>query len=194
MIQSLSLNEILTATLVLFAVIDVIGSIPVILDIKSKAGHIDPRQATIVSALIMFSFLFVGNQILLMIGIDVASFSIAGSIVIFMIGMEMVLNRNIFNSKGQAKASTIVPIAFPLIAGAGTLTTLLSLRAEYQMINLIIALLINIGFIYIVLLYIPKIEKFLGEGSIVILRTVFGIILLSIAIKLFSSNVGLLFK
>ncbi len=192
-LENIDHKEILTTSLILFAVIDILGSVPVILDIKAKTGHVDARQATLVSGFIMFTFLFIGNQILKLIGLDLASFSIAGSIVIFLIGLEMILNRDIFHTHGDAKTSTIVPIAFPLIAGAGTLTTLLSLRAEYDLINIILAILINLIFIYIVIHFIPKIEKILGEGGISVLRRVFGIILLSIAIKLFSKNLSILF-
>lgn len=193
LLESISFKEIITISLILFAVIDILGSIPVILDIKSKVGNVDARQATIVSGIIMFVFLFVGNQILKLIGVDLASFSIAGSIVIFLIGLEMILNRDIFKTQGDSKTSTIVPIAFPIIAGAGTLTTLLSLRAEYSLINIIISVLINLIIIYVVIHFIPRIEKILGDGGISVLRRVFGIILLSIAIKLFSKNLSILF-
>lgn len=192
-LQEVSFKEIVTISLILFAVIDILGSIPVILDIKSKVGNVDARQATIVSGIIMFTFLFVGNQILKLIGVDLASFSIAGSIVIFLIGLEMILNRDIFKTQGDSKTSTIVPIAFPIIAGAGTLTTLLSLRSEYDLINIIISVLINLVIIFVVIHFIPRIEKLLGEGGIAVLRRVFGIILLSIAIKLFSKNLSILF-
>lgn len=192
-LELVNFKEIVTISLILFAVIDILGSIPVILDIKSKVGNVDARQATIVSGIIMFTFLFVGNQILKLIGVDLASFSIAGSIVIFLIGLEMILNRDIFKTQGDSKTSTIVPIAFPIIAGAGTLTTLLSLRSEYDLINIIIAVLINLVIIFVVIHFIPRIEKLLGDGGIAVLRRVFGIILLSIAIKLFSKNLSILF-
>jgi len=192
-LDNFNYKDILTISLILFAVIDILGSVPIILDIRAKAGHIDARQATLVSGMIMFIFLFVGNQILKLIGIDLASFSIAGSIVIFLIGLEMILNRDIFKSHDDPRTSTIVPIAFPLIAGAGTLTTLLSLRAEYALENIVVSVLINLTVIFIVLHFIPKIEKILGEGGIAVLRRVFGIILLSIAIKLFSKNLSMLF-
>lgn len=193
LLEEIQYKDVITISLILFAVIDILGSIPVILDVKAKSGHVDARQATIVSGVIMFTFLFVGNQILKLIGIDLASFSIAGSIVIFLIGLEMILNRDIFKSHGDPKTSAIVPIAFPLIAGAGTLTTLLSLRAEYALINIILSVLINLIFIYVVIHFIPRIEKILGDGGIAVLRRVFGIILLSIAIKLFSKNLSILF-
>ncbi len=188
------LKEITTVTLVLFAIIDILGSVPIILDIKSKVGHVDAKYATAVSGLIMLLFLFLGNQLLNLIGIDVASFSIAGSIVIFLIGLEMTLNRDIFKSgNATVKSSSVVPIAFPMIAGAGTLTTLLSLRSEYQLYTILVAVFINLAFIYFVIRFIPKIEKLLGDTGINIFRKVFGVILLSIAIKLFSKNVALLF-
>jgi len=189
-----NLKEISTVTLILFAIIDVLGSVPVILDIKSKVGHVDAKYATIVSGLIMVVFLFTGNKLLGLIGIDLASFSLAGSIVIFLIGLEMTLNRDIFKSNDSTpKSTSIVPIAFPMIAGAGTLTTLLSLRSEYSIEVILIAILINLAFIYFVIKFIPKIENLIGDTGINILRKVFGIILLSIAIKLFSKNLAMLF-
>ncbi|HQV78843.1 MAG TPA: MarC family protein [Chitinophagales bacterium] len=190
----IEIKEITTVTLVLFAIIDILGSVPIILDIKSKVGHVDAKYATLVSGFIMIVFLFLGNELLNLIGIDVASFSIAGSIVIFLIGLEMTLNRDIFKSGNTSvKSSSVVPIAFPMIAGAGTLTTLLSLRSEYHVSIILIAVFINLTFIFIVIRFIPKIEKLLGDTGINIFRKVFGVILLSIAIKLFSKNVALLF-
>lgn len=192
--MNLYLKEITTVTLVLFAIIDILGSVPIILDIKSKVGHVDAKFATIVSGLIMIIFLFAGKEILNLIGIDEASFSIAGSIVIFLIGLEMTLDRDIFKSgNSSVKSSSIVPIAFPMIAGAGTLTTLLSLRSEYHVYIILIAIFINLIIIFLVIKFIPKIEKILGDTGINISRKVFGVILLSIAIKLFSKNVVLLF-
>lgn len=188
------IKAILTVTLVLFAIIDILGSVPVILDIKSKVGHVDAKYATLVSGFIMILFLFLGNQLLQLIGIDVASFSIAGSVVIFLIGLEMTLDRDIFKSGNfSVKSTSVVPIAFPMIAGAGTLTTLLSLRSEYPVFIILSAIFINLGIIYFVIRFIPKIERLLGEVGINIFRKVFGVILLSIAIKLFSNNVMLLF-
>jgi multiple antibiotic resistance protein len=156
-------------------------------------GHIDNKKATLVSGGIMIGFLFLGNIFLKLIGLDLASFSIAGAIVIFLIGLEMILNRDIFKASNNALTSSVVPIAFPLIAGAGTLTTLLSLRSEYALENILTAIFINLIIVYVVLIFIPRIERMLGEGGINILRRVFGIILLSIAIKLFTKNIGLLF-
>lgn len=188
-------KEIPTVTLILFAIIDVLGSVPVILDIKSKVGQVDAKYATGVSGLIMILFLFIGKELLKIIGIDVASFSLAGSIVIFLVGLEMTLNRDIFKSgTASSKSTSIVPIAFPMIAGAGTLTTLLSLRSEYDVYVILISILINLVIIYFVIRFIPKIEHLLGDTGINILRKVFGVILLSIAIKLFSKNLALLFQ
>lgn len=190
----LDIKEISTVTLILFAIIDVLGSVPVILDLKSKVGHVDAKYATFVSGAIMVVFLFIGKGLLKMIGIDMASFSLAGSIVIFLIGLEMTLDRDIFKSSNSTpKSTSIVPIAFPIIAGAGTLTTLLSLRSEYSLEVILIAIFINLIIIYFVLKFIPKIEQVIGDNGINILRKVFGIILLSIAIKLFSKNLSLLF-
>jgi multiple antibiotic resistance protein len=191
--NALSFRDIATITLVLFAVIDVLGTIPVLVDLKAKTGHINARQATLVSGGIMISFLFVGDVILRMIGLDVASFSLAGSVVIFLVGLEMVLGRDIFQTSPQGlQSSSIVPIAFPLIAGAGTLTTILSLRAEYNPSNILVSIFINLVIVYLVLRFIPRIEKLLGDTGIHILRRVFGIVLLAIAFKLFTKNVGVL--
>ncbi|HUM50861.1 MAG TPA: MarC family protein [Chitinophagales bacterium] len=190
----IDIKEIATVSLILFAIIDILGSVPVLLDIKSKVGHVDAKYATLVSGFIMILFLFGGKQILKIIGIDVASFSLAGSIVIFLVGLEMTLNRDIFKSgNSTVKSSSVVPIAFPMIAGAGTLTTLLSLRSEYEVITILIGILINLIIIFAVIRFIPKIEQLLGDTGINILRKVFGVILLSIAIKLFSKNLAILF-
>lgn len=188
-----NLKDITTISLILFAIIDILGSVPVILDIKSKVGHIDNKKATLVSGGIMIGFLFLGNIFLKLIGLDLASFSIAGAIVIFLIGLEMILNRDIFKTSGSGVTSSVVPIAFPIIAGAGTLTTLLSLRSEYALENILTAIFINLIIVYVVLVFIPRIERMLGEGGINILRRVFGIILLAIAIKLFTKNIAFLF-
>lgn len=192
--MQIDFKEILTVTLVLFAIIDVLGSIPVILDIKSKVGHVDATYATVVSGIIMILFLFIGKELLKLIGIDVASFSLAGAIVIFLVGLEMTLNRDIFKSgNSSVKSSSIVPIAFPMIAGAGTLTTLLSLRSQYSVTVILIGIVVNLLVIFVVIKFIPKIERLLGDTGINISRKVFGVILLSISIKLFSKNLALLF-
>jgi multiple antibiotic resistance protein len=176
--------------MVLFAIIDIPGSIPIILDIKAKAGDIEPAKTTIVALLIFLAFLFIGSPLLSVFGIDVSSFAIAGSFVIFLIGMEMVLGVEIFKH-GLSGGSSIVPIAFPLIAGAGSITTILSLKAEYETINILLALVLNMIIVYFVLRLTSVFEKFLGEAGLQILKKVFGIILLSIAIKLFITNTGI---
>ena len=186
-----SLIEILAAFMVLFAIIDIPGSIPIIIDIKSKSGVVKPLKVTLVSFLIFLAFLFIGNPLLGIFGIDVSSFAIAGSFIIFLIAMEMVLGVELFKHDSGAGGS-IFPIAFPLIAGAGSITTILSLKAEYQTINIFIALLLNMIVVYFVLRLTSVFERVLGAGGLQILKKVFGVILLSIAIKLFISNTGIL--
>lgn len=185
-------KQIATLSMILFAVIDVIGSLPVLLDLQGKVGKIQSEKVTVVSGIIMIVFMFVGEQILNLIGIDVSSFAIAGSFIIFFLALEMILGVKFYKDDTAATAS-IVPIAFPLIAGTGTLTTLLSLRAEYYIENILVAIIINLIFVYIVLRNTYRLERLLGPGGINILRKVFGIILLSIAIKLFSKNLSILF-
>lgn len=189
-----NLTEIISASMVLFAVIDIIGSIPIILDIKKRAGEVHPEKATLVAMLIMFAFLFVGERIITFIGIDVNSFAVAGSFVLFALAMEMILGVHLFKDDGTPpKVASIVPLAFPIIAGAGSMTSILSLRAEYEAVNIAIAILLNIILVYITLKLTNRIERLLGDGGIAVLRKVFGIVLLAIAIKLFSSNIKLLF-
>ena len=185
----INLIGILSVTMVLFAVIDIVGSIPIILDLRRKVGHIQSEKATIVSFFIMVIFLFLGESILKLIGIDVSSFAIAGSLVIFFIALEMILGIRLYKDD-VAETASVVPIAFPLIAGTGTMTTLLSLRAQYDVITIIIGIIINLIFVYLVLKNTYRLEKVLGAGGIGILRKVFGIVLLAIAIKLFRTNVG----
>lgn len=182
--------EILKVTMVLFAVIDIIGSIPVIITLKQKSGSINAIKASFVSFCIMVVFLFVGNSILDIIGISIGDFAIAGSILIFIVAMEMILGIQISKDTAPATAS-VIPLAFPLIAGTGTLTTLLSIRAEYNVLSIIIAIVINVILVYFVLKYLNLVEKFLGAGGIAILKKVFGIVLLALAIKLFRKYTGL---
>ncbi|KAA3652268.1 MAG: MarC family protein [Bacteroidetes bacterium] len=184
-----NIKEIITASMVLFAVIDIIGSVPIIIDLRQKVGHIKSEKATVVAMILLIVFLFVGESILELIGIDVSSFAIAGSFVIFFLALEMILGITLFRDEIPATAS-IVPIAFPLIAGAGTMTSLLSLRAEYEVQNIIIAIILNMIIVYIVLKSSVFIERVLGQGGIAVLRKVFGIILLAIAVKLFRTNLG----
>jgi multiple antibiotic resistance protein len=190
--NSLKFNivEILKVTMVLFAVIDIIGSIPVIINLKQKTGYLNAAKASWVSFGIMIVFLFLGQSILDIIGIEIGHFAIAGSILIFIVAMEMILGIQISKDTLPATAS-VVPLAFPLIAGTGTLTTLLSIRAEYNLLSIIIAIIINVLIVYVVLKYLYKIEKLLGAGGIAILKKVFGIILLALSIKLFSKYTGI---
>jgi|TARA_B110000211_G_scaffold196717_1_gene225865 multiple antibiotic resistance protein len=190
-----SLTETLSATMILFAVINIIGSIPIILDIKKKSGIVYPAKASLVALILMLLFLFIGEKIILFIGIDVNSFAVAGSFVLFALAFEMILGINIFNNDNATpKTASIVPLAFPIISGAGSMTTVLSLRAEFDPINIVIAIILNIILVYVVLKLTSKIEKVLGNGGVTILKKVFGIILLAIAVKLFSSNIKVLFS
>lgn len=189
--MNFNLKEIITATMILFAVIDILGSIPIIIGLRKKVGHIQSEKASIVGASIMVAFLFVGESILTLIGIDVNSFAVAGAFIIFFLAIEMVLGITLYKDDAPESAS-IVPIAFPLIAGAGTMTSLLSLRAEYYVENIIVAIIINIIFVYIVLKSSVKIEKILGANGLNIIRKVFGVILLAIAVKLFATNINAL--
>ena len=183
------IKEIFTASIILFAVIDIIGNIPLIISLREKVGHIQSEKASLIAAIIMIGFLFIGEEILKLIGIDINSFAVAGSFVIFFLALEMILGITIYRDEAPETAS-IVPLAFPMIAGAGTMTSLLSLRAEYHVINIISAILINIIFVYIILKSSKHIGNWLGKSGINIIRKVFGIVLLAIAVKLFTSNIG----
>jgi multiple antibiotic resistance protein len=185
-----NIKEIASVTMILFAIIDILGSIPIIIDLRQKVGKIQSEKASLVSLAIMIIFLFIGEELLNIIGVDIASFAIAGSLVIFFIAMEMVLGITFFKNENYETAS-IVPLAFPLIAGAGTLTTLLSLKSEFATQNIIVGIFLNFFVIYLVLKNTYRLEKFLGKTGLGVLRKAFGIILLAIAIKLFKSNTGL---
>jgi multiple antibiotic resistance protein len=185
-------KDVLTISMILFAVIDIVGSIPIIVDLRSKMGHIQSEKATIVAAIIMIAFLFVGDEILKLIGIDANSFAVAGSFVLFFLALEMILGIRLYKEDNPSTAS-IVPIAFPLIAGAGTMTTILSLRAVYSNINIIIAIIVNVIVVYGVLKSSGKIERLLGNNGLGVIRKIFGVILLAIAVKLFAANVKGLF-
>lgn len=185
-------KDVFTVSMVLFAVIDIVGSIPIIVDLRSKLGHIQSEKASIVALVIMVAFLFVGEEILKLIGIDANSFAVAGSFVLFFLALEMILGIRLYKEDNPTTAS-IVPIAFPLIAGAGTMTTLLSLRSQYDKINIIIAIAINVAVVYVVLKSSARIEKALGNNGLGVIRKVFGVILLAIAVKLFAGNVKQLF-
>ena len=183
-------KEIISVTLILFSVIDALGSIPVIVDFRRKLGHIESEKATLAAGLIMVIFLFLGERLLNLFGVDVASFAIAGAIILFLLGLEMILGHNIFkHDQMESGSAYIVPIAFPIIAGAGTMTTLLALRSAYEIQNILVGVLLNLLFVYLVLKSSNWIEKKLGQGGIDILRKVFGIILLAISVKLFKTNI-----
>jgi multiple antibiotic resistance protein len=190
--MDLSFQEIITVGMVLFAVIDIVGSVPIIVDLRTKHGHIDSRKAAIVAGIIMIVFLFVGEDFLKLIGIDVHSFAVAGSFILFFLALEMILGIRIYREE-ETNTASIVPIAFPLVAGAGTLTTLLSLRSQFHTINILIAILLNIVLVYIVLVSSSRIEKILGKNGLGVVRKTFGVVLLAIAVKLFASNVKDLF-
>lgn len=182
-------KQILTATMVLFAVVDIIGSIPLIIELRQKVGHIQSEKASIAAASIMILFVFLGESILNLIGIDVNSFAVAGSFILFFLALEMVLGITIFKDDAPESAA-IFPLAFPLIAGAGTLTSILSLKAEFYTVNIIVAIILNIIVVYIVLKSSAKIERMIGKSGITIIRKVFGVVLLAIAVKLFTGNIS----
>ncbi|MAZ96501.1 MAG: hypothetical protein CMP53_03140 [Flavobacteriales bacterium] len=182
-----NVNDALSAFLILFAVIDIPGSIPIIVSLRKKVGHVQSEKATVVAGIIMIVFLFLGESILNLLGVDVQSFAIAGSFVIFFLALEMILGITLYKEESPSTAS-IVPIAFPLIAGAGTMTSLVSLQAEFAMINIIIAIVLNMIVVYVVLKNTERLERLLGPGGLSVLRKVFGIILLAIAVKLFFTN------
>ena len=192
--MELNYKDILTTFMVLFAVIDIIGNIPIIIDLRKKVGHIQSEKASLIAGFILIIFLFIGEQLLSIIGLDVHSFAIAGSLVIFFIALEMILGINIYKDEKSPINATVFPLAFPLIAGPGSLTTLLSLKAAFSNANIIVAIIINIIFIYVVLKASSKIEKIIGENGIAIIRKIFGVILLAIYIKLFTSNIKFLLK
>lgn len=187
-------NELLTVTFTLFAVIDIVGSIPLLLSLKKKMGGIQEVKATLISGGLMILFLYLGEPFLHILGVETHSFAVAGSIVIFILGLEMILGIEFFKSDKESKTSMVVPIAFPLIAGSGTLTTIISLKANYDESMLLIAILINLVIVYVVLKSLDFIERILGPGGMVAIRKFFGVILLAIAIKIFSSNVPGLIK
>lgn len=190
--SDIKVDEILKASMVLFAVIDIIGSIPIIIKVKEKTGEIYPLRVTLVSLLIMVSFLIGGEKLLNVFGVNIESFAVAGSIILFAMAFEMILGIELFKEDSKAstgKTASIVPLAFPIIAGAGSMTTLISLRAAYESPNIIIAVVLNMALVFLVLKLTRRIERLLGPGGIAIVKKVFGIILLAIAIKLFAENV-----
>ena len=192
--MNIDLNALLTVTFTLFAVIDIVGSIPLLLSLKKKMGVIKSGKATIISGALMILFLYVGEKFLNILGVDKHSFAVGGSIVIFILGLEMVLGIEFFKTDKEAKTSVMVPIAFPLIAGSGTLTTIMSLKANYDESTVLIAILINLVFVYLVLRSLGFLEKLLGPAGMIAVRKFFGVILLAIAVKIFSINANGLIK
>ena len=190
---SFDIAEIFKAAMVLFAVIDIIGSIPIILKIKEQAGEIHALNTSLVSLAILIGFLILGESILSLFGVNVEAFAVAGSLILFAMSLEMILGVRLFRDTTTGKTASIVPLAFPIIAGAGSMTTIISLRAEFAAINIVSAIIINIMLVFIVLKLTRRIEVLLGVGGIAILKKVFGIILLAIAVKLFTTNVKELF-
>jgi multiple antibiotic resistance protein len=194
--MNFNFKEIFTAFMVLFAVIDIIGNIPIIIDLRKKSGHIQSEKASLIAGFIMIIFLFLGQSLLKLIGIDVNSFAVAGSFILFFIALEMILGITLYKDNDDNSnpiTASVFPLAFPLIAGPGSLTTLLSLRAEFYIENIILAVFFNVILIYIVLKTSSKIERIIGPNGIQIIRKVFGVVLLAISVKLFAANIKMLF-
>jgi multiple antibiotic resistance protein len=194
--MNFNFKEIFTAFMVLFAVIDIIGNIPIIIDLRKKSGHIQSEKASLIAGFIMIIFLFLGQSLLKLIGIDVNSFAVAGSFILFFIALEMILGITLYKDNDDNSnpiTASVFPLAFPLIAGPGSLTTLLSLRAEFYIENIILAVFFNVILIYTVLKTSSKIERIIGPNGIQIIRKVFGVVLLAISVKLFAANIKMLF-
>lgn len=187
-----SFKEIFSAFIVLFAVIDILGSIPIILALKAKSKTINSEKAALFSFVILVAFLFVGNSLLALFNVDISSFAMAGALVIFVLAVEMIFGIEIFKNDGPTDSATLVPLVFPLIAGAASFTTLLSLRAEYNVLNIIIALALNLLFVYFVLKKVDYVQRVIGKGGVYVMRKFFGIILLAIAVRLFTANLSTL--
>jgi multiple antibiotic resistance protein len=185
-----NLDQLLTVTFTLFAVIDIVGSIPLLISLKEKIGGIRSFQATLVSGALMILFLYAGKPFLSMLGVDIRSFAVAGSIVIFLLGLEMILGHEIFKGDAKTKAGNVVPIAFPIIAGSGTLTTIMSLKANFDQTYILAGIVINLIVVYLVLKSLKLLERILGPGGLLAVRKFFGVILLAIAVKIFSSNIS----
>ena len=194
MFTNFNFQQILSAFIVLFAVIDIIGAIPIIIDLKDKGKDVNALKATLISFLLLLGFFYAGDILLRLFHVDIESFAVAGAFVIFLLSLEMFLDIEIFKNQGPIKEATLVPLVFPLLAGAGSFTTLLSLRAEYASVNIIVALVLNMLWVYFVVRMTRKVEKVLGKGGIYLIRKFFGIILLAISVKLFMSNITLLME
>jgi multiple antibiotic resistance protein len=192
--MAFKIDELLTIVFTLFAVIDIVGSIPLLIAMKEKSGAIQSLKVTLISGVLMILFLFLGKPFLQLLGLDVRSFAVGGSIVIFLLGLEMVLGHEIFKGDKNAQSGAVVPIAFPIIAGSGTLTTIMSLKANYDELYIALGILINLVIVYAVLKSLNFIEKLLGPGGLLAVRKFFGVILIAIAVKIFSSNVGALIR
>ena len=194
MFTNFNFQQILSALIVLFAVIDIIGAIPIIIDLKDKGKDVNALKATLISFLLLLGFFYAGDILLRLFHVDIESFAVAGAFVIFLLSLEMILDIEIFKNQGPIKEATLVPLVFPLLAGAGSFTTLLSLRAEYASVNIIVALILNMLWVYFVVRMTRKVERVLGKGGIYLIRKFFGIILLAISVKLFMSNITLLME
>lgn len=194
MFTNFNFQQILSAFIVLFAVIDIIGAIPIIIDLKDKGKDVNALKATLISFLLLLGFFYAGDILLRLFHVDIESFAVAGAFVIFLLSLEMILDIEIFKNQGPIKEATLVPLVFPLLAGAGSFTTLLSLRAEYASVNIIVALVLNMLWVYFVVRMTRKVEKVLGKGGIYLIRKFLGIILLAISVKLFMSNITLLME
>ena len=194
MFTNFNFQQILSAFIVLFAVIDIIGAIPIIIDLKDKGKDVNALKATLISFLLLLGFFYAGDILLRLFHVDIESFAVAGAFVIFLLSLEMILDIEIFKNQGPIKEATLVPLVFPLLAGAGSFTTWLSLRAEYASVNIIVALVLNMLWVYFVVRMTRKVEKVLGKGGIYLIRKFFGIILLAISVKLFMSNITLLME
>ena len=194
MFTNFNFKQILSAFIVLFAVIDIIGAIPIIKDLKEKGKDVNAVKATLISFLLLLGFFYAGDILLRLFHVDIESFAVAGAFVIFLLSLEMILDIEIFKNQGPIKEATLVPLVFPLLAGAGSFTTLLSLRAEYASVNIIVALVLNMLWVYFVVSMTGRVERFLGKGGIYIIRKFFGIILLAISVRLFTANISLLIE
>ena len=194
MFTNFNFQQILSAFIVLFAVIDIIGAIPIIIDLKDKGKDVNALKATLISFLLLLGFFYAGDILLRLFHVDIESFAVAGAFVIFLLSLEMILDIEIFKNQGPIKEATLVLLVFPLLAGAGSFTTLLSLRAEYASVNIIVALILNMLWVYFVVRMTRKVERVLGKGGIYLIRKFFGIILLAISVKLFMSNITLLME
>jgi multiple antibiotic resistance protein len=192
--MDLSLKELITVSFTLFAIIDIIGSVPILITLQNKLGQIRALRATLISGGLMILFLFIGEPFLNLLGLDVGSFAVGGSIVIFILGLEMVLGAEFFKSEKDVRASTVVPIAFPLIAGSGTLTTIISLKANYDQTTVLLAIVVNLIVVFIVLKSLRFIERILGPAGLIAVRKFFGVVLLAIAVKIFATNAHGLIK